>query len=119
MRADLWENARLEPRFRNLPTAMNTPNPKSIALIGLGFLVPMLASRASRKLAGKGYRLITHREVPKNPADPDVAWREALAWAAVSGLVGGMARLAARRWLAGTAIPSKGDDMDEETEKLA
>lgn len=98
---------------------MKSPEPKSIVLIGIGLLVPMLAARASRTLAGKSYRLITRREVPKNPANPEVGWREALAWAAFSGLIGGMARLAARRWLAETVIPAEGDDMDGEIEKLA
>ena len=98
---------------------MKSPDLKSIALVGAGLLVPMLAARASRTIAGKGYRLITRREVPKNPANPEVEWREALAWAAFSGLVGGMARLAARRWLAETSLPAEGDDMEEEIEELA
>lgn len=92
---------------------------KSLFLVGLGFLVPMLAARASRSLVGGGYRLITHEDPPKNPANPEVAWKEALIWAAVSGLVGGMSRLAARRWIAGTFIPSEGYDMDEEVEEIA
>lgn len=92
---------------------------KSLFLVGLGFLVPMLAARAARTLVGGGYRLITNEDPPKNPANPEVGWKDALIWAAVSGVVGGMSRLAARRWLAETFIPAEGDDMDEELEEIA
>ena len=98
---------------------MKSPDLKSITLIGIGLLVPMLAARASRTLAGQGYRLITRREVPKNPANPEVGWRDALVWAAISGLVGGMARLAARRWLSETFVPAEGDDMEGEIDEIA
>ena len=91
---------------------------QSLFLVGIGFLVPMLAAFAARKAVGGGYRLITHEDPPKNPANLEVEWKEALIWAAVSGLVGGMSRLAARRWIAGTFIPSEGYDMDEEVEKI-
>lgn len=96
-----------------------SPDLKSLTLIGIGLLVPMLAARGSRMLAGKGYTFLTRREVPKNPANPDVEWRDALAWAAFSGLIGGMARLTARRWLAETMVPTEGDDMEEKIEEIA
>lgn len=98
---------------------MKTPDSKSIFLIGLGFLIPMLAAKAARSVAGKSYKAITHGDAPENPADPSVAWREALIWAAISGVVGGVARMSARRLLGETIIPSEGDDMDEELEDLA
>jgi len=98
---------------------MKTPDTKSLFLIGLGFLVPMLAAYASRKAVGGGYKLLTNQDPPRNPASPDVEWKEALVWAAVTGLVGGMARLAARRWLSETIIPSEGDDMDEKIDEIA
>lgn len=98
---------------------MKTPDPKSIFLIGLGFLVPMLAARAARSVAGKGYKLIKREEAPRNPADPNVEWRDALIWAAISGIVGGVARMSSRRLLGETVIPAKGDDMDEELEDFA
>lgn len=98
---------------------MKTPPTKSLFLIGLGFLVPMLAAKAARMAVGGGYKLLTNQDPPKNPANPNVEWREALVWAAVSGLVGGMSRLTARRWLSETFVPAEGDDMDEEIEKIA
>ncbi len=53
----------------------------------------MLAARAARTAVGGGYKLITQNDPPKNPANPEVAWKDALIWAAISGLVGGMSRL--------------------------
>ncbi len=97
---------------------MKLPDSKSILLIGLGFLVPMLAAKAARSVAGKSYKLIRNREAPSNPADPDVEWRDALVWAAISGIVGGVARMSSRRLLGETSVPAKGDDMDEEIEDL-
>lgn len=96
---------------------MKNSESKSLALIAIGLIVPMIAARGARLVAGQGYKLITRHDVPKNPANPDVAWREALVWAAISGLIGGMSRLTARRWLAETMIPAEGDDMDEKLEE--
>jgi hypothetical protein len=98
---------------------MKKSNTKSLLFIGLGFLLPMLAAHFSRKAVGGGYRLLTHQDPPKNPANPEVEWKEALIWAAITGLVGGMSRLTARRWLAETMIPTEGDDMDEQMEEIA
>jgi len=98
---------------------MKIPDAKSLTLIGAGLLLPMLAARGSRFLVGKSYTLLTDEEVPRNPAHPETAWREALIWAAVSGLVGGIATLTVRRLLAETMIPAEGDDMDHEIDKLA
>jgi hypothetical protein len=97
---------------------MKTPDSKSLFLISLGFLLPMLAAHTSRKVVGRGYKLITKEDPPQNPASLDVDWKDALLWAAVTGLVGGMSRLAVRRWLSETIIPSKGNDMDEEIDEI-
>lgn len=98
---------------------MNKPDAKSLFLIGLGILLPMIAARAARTAAGGGYKLITKKSPPKNPANPDVEWKEALLWAAVTGLVGGVSRLTARRWLAETIVPTAGDDLEEEIDEIA
>jgi hypothetical protein len=39
----------------------------------------------------------TGKEPPQNPADPDVSIGEALAWATVSGIAVGVARMLASR----------------------
>ncbi|MFD2255678.1 DUF4235 domain-containing protein [Luteolibacter algae] len=98
---------------------MKLPDPKSLAMIGIGLLVPALAARLARSVAGKGYQLLTHEDAPRNPAHPQVEWKEAIIWTVVSGTIGGLARLSARRLLAETIIPAEGDDMEGEVDKLA
>ena len=65
---------------------MKKPDSKSLLFIAIGFILPMLAARAARTAVGGGYKLITHNDPPKNPANPDVAWKDALIWAAISGV---------------------------------
>lgn len=47
-------------------------------------------------LAG-AWRKTRHEEPPENPASPSTTWSDALAWAAVSGIGLGVARLVAQR----------------------
>ncbi|YCM42942.1 DUF4235 domain-containing protein [Verrucomicrobiaceae bacterium 227] len=97
---------------------MITQSPsKSWFLIGVGLLAPMIAARAARSLAGAGYQAITHEEPPKNPAHPEVALKEAVAWAVIAGAVGGLARMGAGRALAHTEVPAEGYDMDPALEE--
>jgi hypothetical protein len=56
-----------------------------------------LAGFAVRQAAHKGWRYWRDEDPPNNPADPGVAWRDALVWAgSVSALVA-VARVVARR----------------------
>lgn len=59
------------------------------------------ATAAAGTAASKGvtaaYKKVRGNEPPVNPAHPDTAWREALLWAAVSGIAVGLGRLAAER----------------------
>lgn len=98
---------------------MKKTDPKSLFFIAIGFLLPMLAAKASRGIAGKSYKLITHDDAPRNPAHSSVGWKNALLWAVLSGALAGVTRLSTRRLLSETVIPSEGDDMDEELEELA
>lgn len=93
---------------------MQPASNKSYFMIALGLVIPMIAVRASRDLTARGYKLITHEDAPRNPGAPNVQWSDALVWAAVSGLIGGLTRVATLRWLAATIIPSEGDDMEHE-----
>ncbi len=61
----------------------------------------ILAGVAVRSLMKQGWRTVRHEEVPNNPASSDVAWGEALTWAALSGVAVAVARLVARRGVAG------------------
>lgn len=98
---------------------MKDSKTKTALLIGAGFLVPMLAARASRMVAGGGYSMITRKSPPKNPANRDTELREAILWTAFAGALGGVARMFARRYLSeNTSLPSEGDDMGEEAERL-
>lgn len=63
----------------------------------LGGLSAVLAAVVARKLATSGWKLVTGREPPVNPEDPDVTWQEALGWAVASGALIGVARLLAAR----------------------
>lgn len=98
---------------------MKTPDTKSLVLVAVGILVPMLAARGARAVTGKGYSLITNEDPPMNPASPDVEWKDALVWTVVSGIVGALARLVVRRAMADTRLPAEGDDMEDEMQNIA
>lgn len=55
----------------------------------------------ARPLLERTWRLAVGSEPPGNPAHEDVAWREAILWAVVSGAVVGLIRLVAQRAAAG------------------
>lgn len=92
---------------------------KKLFFIALGFLIPMIAARASRCVAGKGYEMLTHEEVPRNPVNASVQWKNALIWAILSGALAGVTRMSSRRLLSGTIIPAKGDDMEDAVEDVS
>ncbi len=96
--------------------------PKSIfttlALLGAGLALPMIAARASRELAGLGYRAITKTDPPRNPAASEVDWRDAVVWSVVSGAIGGLARLSVRRALAPSKVPAEGYDFEAQADDL-
>ena len=56
-----------------------------------------LAAVLARKLATMSWKAATGNEPPANPEDPEVTWKEAIAWALVSGALIGLARLLASR----------------------
>ncbi len=69
--------------------------PLSWKLLGVGFAIP--AGIAVRKLADSAWYAARGNPPPKNPAAPGTTSPEALAWAAVSGVLGAGARLGAAR----------------------
>jgi hypothetical protein len=85
-------------------------------------LVAVLGAAAVvKKALQTGWKTATGKNPPANPADPDVDMREAVAWAAVSGALIGLARMFAARRAAGYYAKStghlppglqKGDDED-------
>lgn len=67
-----------------------------------GGLSAVLAGLAARKLLATVWTKVTGRTPPMNPASPDTTWPEAVGWAALSGVVMGVARLVATRKAAAT-----------------
>lgn len=67
-------------------------------LTGTGAAV--VAGIATRKGLTTSWVAATGKEPPVNPEDPEVQWREAVAWAVLSGAAIGVARLLVARKLA-------------------
>ena len=97
---------------------MRKSKTNSLLLLAAGIILPALAARAARSVAGAGYHAITGGEIPKNPANPEISWKEALIWTAFSGAIGGVARMVVRRWQASAEIPAEGYDLDEDLEEV-
>jgi hypothetical protein len=76
-------------------------------IIGTGSAV--LAAAAAHKGLSAAWRLTTGEDPPTIPEDPDTSWREAIAWAVLSGAVIGVARLAATRQAARYYARSTGE----------
>lgn len=66
------------------------------------------AARGSKLALDKGWRIATGRKPPANPADPDVAMWEAVAWAAATGAAVALARMLAQRRAASYYVKSVG-----------
>ena len=66
------------------------------------------AATVSRKVLDTAWTAATGRKPPENPADPDVAVAEAVAWAALTGATVQLARMLAQRRAAGYFVRSTG-----------
>ena len=60
-------------------------------------IAALAAAAAARKALNTSWRAATGKPPPANPASPNVAMGEALAWAAVSGTIVAVARMLATR----------------------
>lgn len=69
-------------------------------VLGLAFAIP--AGIAVRKVMEKAWLSARGDAPPKNPAAPGTDWREALGWAAASGVAIAFGRLLAARGAAAT-----------------
>jgi hypothetical protein len=76
-------------------------------IIGTGSAV--LAAAAAQKGLVAAWRLATGDDPPTVPEDPETSFREAIAWAVISGAVMGVARLAATRRAAHYYMRSTGE----------
>ena len=66
------------------------------------------AAAVARKVLDKGWQLSTGRKPPGNPADPDVAVWEAVAWAVLTGASVAVVRMLAQRRAANYYAKSAG-----------
>jgi hypothetical protein len=57
----------------------------------------LVAAAAARQGLNTSWKVATGKKPPENPADPDVDIWEAVAWATVSGVAIGVARMLAQR----------------------
>ena len=57
----------------------------------------LLGAALAKKALDTGWKAATGKKPPVNPADPDVAMGEAVAWAVVSGTFVALARMLAQR----------------------
>lgn len=62
-----------------------------------GFVATMAATILTRRALTATWKLATRKTPPNNPAHPDVSMGEAVAWASLSGLAVGLARMMASR----------------------
>jgi Protein of unknown function (DUF4235) len=69
-------------------------------VVGLAFAIP--TGIATRKAVDAAWKAARGGEPPRNPVAPGVAWAEALAWAAVSGVAVAAARMVANAGAAAT-----------------
>ena len=57
----------------------------------------MLAERVAYNALARGWRAVRGEEPPGEPEHPDVEWREALVWTAITGVTMALVGMAARR----------------------
>jgi hypothetical protein len=69
----------------------------SLAWRVLGTGSALLAASVMRKALTTAWRTATGDDPPTIPEDPETDWAEAIGWAALSGALIGLARLAAKR----------------------
>ena len=69
----------------------------SLAWKIIGTAGAVLAAAVAERGAKTAWVAVTGKEPPDTPEDPDIDWREAIGWAVLSGVLIGVARLAAQR----------------------
>ena len=70
---------------------------KSKTYSAFSLIAAIAAASVAKKGLNTSWRAATGKNPPANPADPDVSIGEAVMWAAVSGLLIGVARMLATR----------------------
>jgi hypothetical protein len=68
-----------------------------LQLVALSAGAGLVAERLAFNALSRGWRAVRGDDPPSDPEHPDVEWKEALAWAALSGVTMALVGLAARR----------------------
>ncbi len=63
----------------------------------IGTAAAVLVGTVANKVVTQGWQKATGKEAPSDPTNPEVDWKEAIAFAALSGLVVGIAKLLTHR----------------------
>ncbi len=66
------------------------------------------AAKVARAATDGSWKFIRGQKSPENPADPDNEWKEAIAFAILSGAIVGLARMLASRQTAAVFAKSTG-----------
>ncbi len=74
----------------------------------LSLVASLGAAALAKRGLDAGWKLLTGKKPPENPADPDVATREAVMWAVASGASVALARMLANRRAANYFVKSTG-----------
>lgn len=69
----------------------------SMGELALASAAAMVAGVAARSAVKLGWRVWRNADPPTNPASKEVAWVDAIAWAAATGAVVGVMRIVGRR----------------------
>lgn len=75
----------------------------------LGGASAAVAAALTRKVVERIYQAGTGEEPPENPVAPQVPLRQAIIWAALSGLAVGLARLLVERTAAAAWVRARGE----------
>lgn len=84
-----------------------TGNSRAFSMLAL--VASLGAATVSKKVLDTTWKAATGRKPPVNPADPDVAVTEAVAWAAATGATIALARMLAQRRAAEYYVKSTGN----------
>lgn len=74
----------------------------------LALVSGLVGAKAATTAINGTWHAATGGEPPKNPADPDISWKEAVGFAIVSGAIAALARTIAQKQAADFYIKSAG-----------
>ena len=76
------------------------------------------ASVVARKMTDGTWKFVTGKDSPSNPEDPDIDIKEAIAFAVLSGVIMGLARMLANRQATKVMAKGQGKSSKQLAEKI-